>query len=121
MTAWAKPARETWSGAGDFGECGFVEGEINLKLLRGIEEGGFAAARGDCAGHLARGNYGCRGGRNRWARAPQEVMAALAPYCAAFLCTDVDREGDDDRRESEMVSIFAGSDGTIRSFAAGWN
>jgi len=24
---------------------------------------------------------------------PREVMAALAPYCGGFLCTDVDREG----------------------------
>jgi len=40
-----------------------------------------------------RGKITVQGWKKSLARAPQEVMAALAPYCAAFLCTDVDREG----------------------------
>jgi len=33
------------------------------------------------------------GWRTALSAEPKEVMAALEPYCAGFLCTDVDREG----------------------------
>jgi phosphoribosylformimino-5-aminoimidazole carboxamide ribonucleotide (ProFAR) isomerase len=34
-----------------------------------------------------------QGWRRKLKLRPQEVMAKLTPFCAAFLCTDVDREG----------------------------
>jgi phosphoribosylformimino-5-aminoimidazole carboxamide ribonucleotide (ProFAR) isomerase len=40
-----------------------------------------------------RGKITVSGWRKTLELRPQGVMAALAPFCAAFLCTDVDREG----------------------------
>ena len=40
-----------------------------------------------------RGRIAVRGWRETLALRPAEVMGALAPFCAAFLCTHVDREG----------------------------
>jgi phosphoribosylformimino-5-aminoimidazole carboxamide ribonucleotide (ProFAR) isomerase len=34
-----------------------------------------------------------QGWRKSLSLQPQEVMPALEPFCGAFLCTDVDREG----------------------------
>jgi phosphoribosylformimino-5-aminoimidazole carboxamide ribotide isomerase len=41
----------------------------------------------------AKGRVVVRGWRESLAVEPTEVMSALEPYCAGFLCTDVDREG----------------------------
>lgn len=41
----------------------------------------------------AKGRIVVHGWRTALSAEPQEVMAALEPYCAGFLCTDVDREG----------------------------
>ena len=41
----------------------------------------------------AKGRVAVRGWRESLSVAPAEVMSALQPYCAGFLCTDVDREG----------------------------
>jgi phosphoribosylformimino-5-aminoimidazole carboxamide ribotide isomerase len=41
----------------------------------------------------AKGRIVVRGWRESLPVDPMQVMAALAPYCAGFLCTDVDREG----------------------------
>jgi len=40
-----------------------------------------------------RGKIAVQGWRKTLSLRPQDVMAALAPFCGAFLCTDVDREG----------------------------
>ena len=40
-----------------------------------------------------RGKITVQGWRKLLKLQPQEVMRELEPYCAAFLCTDVDREG----------------------------
>jgi len=40
-----------------------------------------------------RGKITTQGWRRPVALQPQQVMASLEPFCAAFLCTDVDREG----------------------------
>jgi phosphoribosylformimino-5-aminoimidazole carboxamide ribonucleotide (ProFAR) isomerase len=40
-----------------------------------------------------RGKITTQGWRKPVALRPQQVMASLEPFCAAFLCTDVDREG----------------------------
>lgn len=41
----------------------------------------------------ANGHIVTHGWRKTLSLAPAEVMSQLAPYCAGFLCTDVDREG----------------------------
>ena len=41
----------------------------------------------------ARGKIAIRGWRKRLALQAEKVMTLLEPYCAGFLCTDVDREG----------------------------
>jgi phosphoribosylformimino-5-aminoimidazole carboxamide ribotide isomerase len=41
----------------------------------------------------AKGRIVVRGWKETLKVAPEEVMSALEPYCGAFLCTDVDREG----------------------------
>ena len=40
-----------------------------------------------------KGQIVIHGWRKTLSLAPAEVMAQLEPYCAGFLCTDVDREG----------------------------
>jgi len=74
------------------GSAVFVEGELNLKLLRELKKA-VSQRRVLIALDTWRGKITVQGWKKSLARAPQEVMAALAPYCAAFLCTDVDREG----------------------------
>jgi len=74
------------------GSAVFVDGEINLKLLRGLKKA-VTRRRVVIALDTWRGKITVQGWQKSLARAPQEVMAALTPYCAAFLCTDVDREG----------------------------
>jgi phosphoribosylformimino-5-aminoimidazole carboxamide ribotide isomerase len=41
----------------------------------------------------AKGRIVTHGWRHSLSLAPADVMSAFAPYCAGFLCTDVDREG----------------------------
>ncbi len=41
----------------------------------------------------AKGRIVTHGWRKTLSSAPAEVMSLLEPYCAGFLCTDVDREG----------------------------
>jgi phosphoribosylformimino-5-aminoimidazole carboxamide ribonucleotide (ProFAR) isomerase len=41
----------------------------------------------------ARGRITTHGWRKTLSLRPESVMPELAPFCAAFLCTDVDREG----------------------------
>ena len=74
------------------GSAVFVDGEINLKLLRELKKV-VSRKRVVIALDTWRGRITVQGWQKSLARAPQEVMAALTPYCAAFLCTDVDREG----------------------------
>lgn len=74
------------------GSAVFADGAINWKLLRGLKK----VVSRRCvviALDTWRGKITVHGWKKFLTRRPQEVMAALAPYCAAFLCTDVDREG----------------------------
>jgi phosphoribosylformimino-5-aminoimidazole carboxamide ribonucleotide (ProFAR) isomerase len=41
----------------------------------------------------AKGRITINGWRRKLALRPEDVMSQLEPFCAAFLCTDVDREG----------------------------
>jgi len=74
------------------GSAVFADGEINWEVLRGLKKA-VSRRRVVIALDTWRGKITVQGWKKSLARKPQEVMAALAPYCAAFLCTDVDREG----------------------------
>lgn len=74
------------------GSAVFVDGEINWKLLRELKKA-VSRTRVVIALDTWRGKITVQGWKKSLARKPQEVMTALAPHCAAFLCTDVDREG----------------------------
>ena len=74
------------------GSAVFARGKINLKFLhaltRVVQRRKIVIALDTCKGRIT-----TQGWRKSIALHPQEVMPALEPYCAAFLCTDVDREG----------------------------
>jgi phosphoribosylformimino-5-aminoimidazole carboxamide ribotide isomerase len=74
------------------GSAVFARGKINLKFLnaltRVVQRKKIVIALDTCKGKIT-----THGWRKSIALHPQEVMPALEPYCAAFLCTDVDREG----------------------------
>ena len=74
------------------GSAVFADGEINWQLLRELKKA-VSRRRVVIALDTWRGKITVQGWKKSLARKPQEVMTALAPYCAAFLCTDVDREG----------------------------
>jgi phosphoribosylformimino-5-aminoimidazole carboxamide ribotide isomerase len=74
------------------GSATFRNGRPNLPFLKRL-----AAAVGKrhlvVALDTAKGRIVTHGWRTQLTIDPREVFAALAPYCAGFLCTDVDREG----------------------------
>jgi phosphoribosylformimino-5-aminoimidazole carboxamide ribotide isomerase len=74
------------------GSAVFARGKINLTFLhaltRVVQRKKIVIALDTCKGKIT-----THGWRRSIALHPQEVMPALEPYCAAFLCTDVDREG----------------------------
>ncbi len=74
------------------GSAVFAHSKINLKFLhaltRVVQRKKIVIALDTCKGKIT-----THGWRKSIALHPQEVMPALEPYCAAFLCTDVDREG----------------------------
>lgn len=74
------------------GSAAFKDGRINTRFLRQLTKG-ISRKRVVVALDTWRGKIAVQGWRKALALRPQEVMAGLAPFCAAFLCTDVDREG----------------------------
>jgi phosphoribosylformimino-5-aminoimidazole carboxamide ribotide isomerase len=74
------------------GSAAFREGQPNLAFL-----GTLAAQVGKkhilVALDTAKGRVVTHGWRKALTVEPASVFGALAPYCAGFLCTDVDREG----------------------------
>ncbi|MGC2529985.1 MAG: HisA/HisF-related TIM barrel protein [Candidatus Acidiferrum sp.] len=74
------------------GSAAFQKGKINLRFLRDLTKKvppGKIVIALDTAG----GRITIHGWRRRLALSPENVMPELEPYCSAFLCTDVDREG----------------------------
>jgi phosphoribosylformimino-5-aminoimidazole carboxamide ribotide isomerase len=74
------------------GSAAFKEGKIDSRFLR------FLAAkitrkRVVIALDTWRGKVTVHGWRKSLSLRPQDVMRDMTPFCAAFLCTDVDREG----------------------------
>jgi phosphoribosylformimino-5-aminoimidazole carboxamide ribotide isomerase len=74
------------------GSGAFLEGKINTRFLRQLSKK-VAPHRIVIALDTAKGRITINGWRRKLTLRPQNVMAQLEPFCAAFLCTDVDREG----------------------------
>jgi phosphoribosylformimino-5-aminoimidazole carboxamide ribotide isomerase len=74
------------------GSAVFREGKLNVpflkRLVKQIDAGRIVIALDTAKGHIT-----TQGWRRTMKLRAEDVMAQLQPYCAAFLCTDVDREG----------------------------
>ncbi|MHB8503364.1 MAG: 1-(5-phosphoribosyl)-5-[(5-phosphoribosylamino)methylideneamino]imidazole-4-carboxamide isomerase [Candidatus Acidiferrales bacterium] len=74
------------------GSAAFREGKINTRFLLQLTKK-LSAVRIVIALDTARGHITIHGWRRKLALRPEQVMPQLESFCAAFLCTDVDREG----------------------------
>ena len=74
------------------GSAAFRDGRVNYRFLRSLATK-VSRKRVVVALDTWRGNITVQGWRKTLSLRPQEVMPALKPFCGAFLCTDVDREG----------------------------
>ncbi len=74
------------------GSAAFQKGKINLRFLRDLTKN-VPPRKIVIALDTAKGCITIHGWRRRLALSPEDVMPELEPYCSAFLCTDVDREG----------------------------
>jgi phosphoribosylformimino-5-aminoimidazole carboxamide ribotide isomerase len=74
------------------GSAVFREGKIDTHFLSRLAKK-VTSARIVIALDTAKGHVTIDGWRRKLALRPENVMSQLEPYCTAFLCTDVDREG----------------------------
>jgi len=74
------------------GSAAFRDGKIDLRFLRRLRAT-IPRKRIVIALDTANGRIATHGWRRALPVSPQQVIAQLTPFCAAFLCTDVDREG----------------------------
>jgi phosphoribosylformimino-5-aminoimidazole carboxamide ribotide isomerase len=74
------------------GSAAFSEGKVNIRFLRELTKR-IASARIVIALDTAKGHITINGWRRKLALRPENTMSQLEPFCTAFLCTDVDREG----------------------------
>jgi len=74
------------------GSAAYRKGKINIRFLRQLKNK-LAAARVVIALDATKGSITINGWRRKLNLHPENVMSELEPFCAAFLCTDVDREG----------------------------
>jgi phosphoribosylformimino-5-aminoimidazole carboxamide ribotide isomerase len=74
------------------GSAVFKEGKVNTPFLRRLTTK-LPPARIVIALDTAKGRITVNGWRRKLLLRPENVMSQLEAYCAAFLCTDVDREG----------------------------
>ena len=74
------------------GSAAFKEGNIDSRFLHSLAAR-ITRKRTVIALDTLRGKITVQGWRKSLSLRPQDVMRALTPFCAAFLCTDVDREG----------------------------
>jgi phosphoribosylformimino-5-aminoimidazole carboxamide ribotide isomerase len=74
------------------GSAVFREGKINTPFLHQLTKN-VAPDQVVIALDTAKGHVTINGWRRKLALRPENVMSQLEPFCAAFLCTDVDREG----------------------------
>jgi phosphoribosylformimino-5-aminoimidazole carboxamide ribotide isomerase len=74
------------------GSAVFRDGKLNLpflkRLAKQLDPGRIVIALDTAKGHIT-----THGWRRTLKLRAEDVMVELRPYCAAFLCTDVDREG----------------------------
>jgi phosphoribosylformimino-5-aminoimidazole carboxamide ribotide isomerase len=74
------------------GSAAFRNGKLNLPFLKRLAKK-LKPSRVVIALDTAKGQITTQGWRKRLKFRAEEVMAQLEPFCGAFLCTDVDREG----------------------------
>jgi phosphoribosylformimino-5-aminoimidazole carboxamide ribotide isomerase len=74
------------------GSAAFRDGKTNNRFLRQLTKK-VAPHQIVIALDTAKGRITINGWRRKLALRSEDVMAQLEPFCAAFLCTDVDREG----------------------------
>jgi phosphoribosylformimino-5-aminoimidazole carboxamide ribotide isomerase len=74
------------------GSAAFRQGKVNTGFLRQLTKK-VQKKQIIIALDTARGQITIHGWRKRIALQAEEVMTQLEPFCAGFLCTDVDREG----------------------------
>lgn len=74
------------------GSAAFHSGKVNRRFLRRLTKR-VRQKQIIIALDTARGQITIHGWRKRIALQAEKVMALLEPFCAGFLCTDVDREG----------------------------
>jgi phosphoribosylformimino-5-aminoimidazole carboxamide ribotide isomerase len=74
------------------GSAAFHEGKVNTRLLRRLTKR-VNREQIVIALDTAKGKITIHGWRKRLAFQAEQVFAQLQPFCAGFLCTDVDREG----------------------------
>jgi phosphoribosylformimino-5-aminoimidazole carboxamide ribotide isomerase len=74
------------------GSAAFRKGKINAEFLRRVAKK-IDPKRIVIALDTEKGHIVTHGWRRRLKLRPEAVMAQLQPFCAAFLCTDIDREG----------------------------
>jgi phosphoribosylformimino-5-aminoimidazole carboxamide ribotide isomerase len=74
------------------GSAVFRDGKVNLAFLKRLVKQ-VERARIVIALDTAKGQIATQGWRRTVKHRAEDVMAELEPFCAAFLCTDVDREG----------------------------
>jgi phosphoribosylformimino-5-aminoimidazole carboxamide ribotide isomerase len=74
------------------GSAAFRDGKVNTRFLRQLTKY-LHRKQIIIALDTAHGNIAIHGWRKRIALQAEQVMLQLEPFCAGFLCTDVDREG----------------------------
>jgi len=74
------------------GSAAFHDGKVDARFLRKVLTK-VAKKRLVIALDTAKGRIVTHGWRKKLRLRPADVFAQLEPFCAAFLCTDVDREG----------------------------
>jgi phosphoribosylformimino-5-aminoimidazole carboxamide ribotide isomerase len=74
------------------GSAAFRRGKVNTQFLSTVARR-IGADRTIIALDTLRGKITTHGWRKSLSLQPQEVMSTLEPFCAGFLCTEVDREG----------------------------
>jgi len=74
------------------GSAAFRDGKLNLRFLRQLTKR-MSPKQIIIALDTAREKITIHGWRKRLALQAEDVMSQLEPFCAGFLCTDVDREG----------------------------
>ena len=109
------------------GSAAFREGKIAMKFLRALTAK-INPKQIVIALDTAHGKITIEGWREKLKLSAAEVMPQLEPYCSAFLCTDVDREGTmsganlkwfrELRRATKHPIIAAGGIKTHREIAA---